>query len=82
MTILSSSGLDLLLSSQAISSSAAREIANSTLPKTETGQTSYQQDALIKPVLDLKKAEPQTSAAAKILDTEQKTLGALLDVRA
>ena len=41
-----------------------------------------QAEDLVKPVIDLKRAEAQAAASARVIETENKTLGSLLDIRA
>jgi hypothetical protein len=77
-----SSGVNLINSAQLRSEAAAKEIAGLTLQKTGGGEIEYNPENLIKPVLDLKRAELETSAAAKLIEADQKTIGSILDIRA
>ena len=77
-----SSGINLINSAQLRSETAGREIAGLTLQKTEAGQVEYQPDNLIKPVLDLKRAELETASGAKLIEAEQKTIGSILNIKA
>jgi len=77
-----SNGLNLINHAQQRSEIAAKEIAGLSIQKTDVGATEYKSDSLIKPVLELKKAELETASAAKIIETEQKKIGSLLDINA
>jgi hypothetical protein len=77
-----SNGLNLINHAQQRSENAAKEIAGLYIQKTDTGATEYKSDSLIKPVLDLKRAELETASAAKIIETEQKMIGSILDIKA
>lgn len=58
---------------------ASQQIAQAGL--TETESTQPEQD-LVKPVVELKQAEQQAAASAKVIETENRVLGSLLDIRA
>ena len=77
-----SNGLNLINHAQQRSEIAAKEIAGLSIQKTDVGATEYKSYSLIKPVLELKKAELETASAAKIIETEQKKIGSLLDINA
>jgi hypothetical protein len=77
-----SSGVNLLNTAQQRSENAAREIASQSIQKTDTGGVPYNPESLIKPVLDLKRAEIETASAAKILETDKKMIGSILDIKA
>jgi hypothetical protein len=48
----------------------------------EVGSSEFNSSDIIKPVVSLKEAEFETSAAVKLLDAEKKTTGSLLDIQA
>jgi hypothetical protein len=81
MTI-GSSGVNLINSAQLRSESAAKELAGLTPQKTDGGEIEYNSGNLIKPVLDLKQAKLETSAAAKLIEADQQTIGSILDIKA
>ena len=58
-----SNGLNLINHAQQRSEIAAKEIAGLSIQKTDVGATEYKSDSLIKPVLELKKAELETAKA-------------------
>jgi hypothetical protein len=78
----SSYGVNLINSAQQRSGSAAREIAGLSPQKTDAGGIEYNPGNLIKPVLNLKRAELESSAAAKIIAAGQKMIGSILDIKA
>lgn len=47
----------------------------------QAGTTKPDQD-LVKPLVELKQAEQQAGASAKVVETADKVLGSLLDIRA
>jgi len=78
----SSYGVNLINSAQQRSEAAAAEIAGLSIQKTDAGEIEYNSGDLIKPVLDLKRAELETSAATKIIAADHKMLGSILDIKA
>lgn len=58
---------------------AAHTIATLPVVKDEVGSSEFSSGNLINPLLSLKKAEIETSAAVKILQTENKMIGSLFD---
>ncbi|MGR9114231.1 MAG: hypothetical protein ACU85E_00570 [Gammaproteobacteria bacterium] len=76
-----SSGLNLIFSAQNKAAEAAEKIAALPIQKDEVGSLDYKSEDLIKPVISLHKAELENSAGVKILKTEQKMIGSLLDIR-
>lgn len=77
-----SSGINLINTAQQRSENAGRDIAALSTQKTDVGGIEYHPGNLIKPVLDLKRAELETSAAAKIIEADQKMIGSILDIKA
>ncbi len=75
----SSSALNLISSAQYKAADAAHTIATLPVSKDEVGSTNFSTTDILKPVLSLKEAEIETSAAVKILETEQETVGSLFD---
>jgi|GEM_PF-2591932 hypothetical protein len=77
-----SSGINLIHTAQLRSENAAKAIVNQSLPKTDAGGVEFSPESLIKPVLNLKKAELETAAATKIIEAQSKTIDAILDIEA
>ncbi len=78
----SSSALNLINSSQQRAANAAEEIASASIQTGEVGGSEGKANDLFKPIVSLKEAEFEAKAGAKILQTEQKTTGTLLDIKA
>jgi len=78
----SSSALNLINSSQQKTANAADEIASASIQNDEVGGSENKASDLFKPIVSLKEAEFEAKAGAKILQTENKTLGTLLDIKA
>ncbi|AEF99108.1 hypothetical protein [Methylomonas methanica] len=77
------SATNLITSAQQKADTAAQTIARLPVQNQEVGSTeSFQATDLFKPVLSLKEAELETSAATKIIQAHDKTLGSLLDIKA
>lgn len=74
--------IGLLHSAQQKAADAAHEIATLPVNNEETGSTEFNSTELFSPVLQLKESEFETKAAVKILQTENETLGTLLDIKA
>ena len=79
---LTSSAVNLITAAQHKSADAAKDIAALPVQKNEVGSAEYNAVDIIKPVLSLKKAELETSAAVHLLDADQAQLGSLLDILA
>jgi hypothetical protein len=77
---LSSNAVNLINMAQHKSADASKEIAALPIQKNEVGSTEYSNSDIVKPVLSLKEAELETSAAIKLLDAERTTTGTLLDI--
>mgnify|MGYP000031645833 CR=1 FL=1 len=75
----SSSALNLINSAQHKAADAAHTIATLPVAKDEVGSTSFNSIDILNPVLSLKEAEIETSAAVKILQTEKENIGSLFD---
>lgn len=69
------SGIQTFLQAQQRLSDSAQRIASASV--SEQGP-----QALVEPLIDLRVAEQQAKAAAKIIETEQQTIGTLLDIKA
>lgn len=77
----SSSALNLFNSSQQKVAEAAQNIASFSVDKGEVGGTiGVSANELFKPVVQLKDAELETSAAVKILQADKKMQESILDV--
>jgi hypothetical protein len=72
----------LISNAQRKSADAAQTITSLSVQKDEIGIKELNSTDIIKPILSLKEAELETAAAAKILTTEKKSLGSILDIRA
>jgi hypothetical protein len=69
------SGIQSFLQAQQRLSTSAEQIASASI--SESGP-----QALVEPLIDLRVAEQQALASVKIIETEQRILGALLDATA
>jgi len=76
---LNNSAVQLFTSAQQKASVATTTIAQASIQKNEVGSPNINPQDIIKPVLSLKEAEFETSAAAKLLDVGKKTTGAFID---
>lgn len=74
-----SSAASLITNAQYKASTATHTIATLPVAKDEVGSAEFNSNDLIKPVLSLKEAEMETSAAVKLLETDQETRGSLFD---
>ena len=70
------SGVAVLQNAQQIAQDSASQIANITTQGTTQSSTSD----LTKPIVELKVAEQQAQAGAKIIEVEGKTVGTILDL--
>lgn len=78
-----SSATNLITSAQNKATDAAQTIARLPVQNQEVGGSGeYQAADLFKPVLSLKEAEFETSAATKVIKAQDDMLGSLLDVKA
>ena len=60
---------------------ATQRAADASQQIAQAGTTQPEQD-LVKPLVELKQAEQQAGASAKVIETADKVLGSLLDIRA
>ncbi|MCK5829507.1 MAG: hypothetical protein KAH20_04325 [Methylococcales bacterium] len=74
-----SSATSLITNTQYKAATANHTIATLPVAKNEVGSAEFNSSDLIKPILSLKEAEIETSAAVKIIETDQKTRGSLFD---
>jgi len=79
---LSSSAVSLFNSAQQKTNTAGKEIAQLPVQKNEVGSSEFNAKDIIKPVISLKSAEFETSAAAKLVEADNKAIGSLIDLRA
>jgi hypothetical protein len=75
-----SSTVNLINTAQHKSADAAQVIARLPIQKDEVGSSEFKSSDIIKPVLSLKEAELETSAAVKLLKADKETIGSLLDI--
>jgi hypothetical protein len=75
-----SSAVNLINTAQHKSADAAQAIARLPIQKDEVGSSEFKSSDIIKPVLSLKEAELETSAAVKLLKADKETIGSLLDI--
>ena len=75
-----SSATNLISSAQNKATEATEKIAALPVKNDEVGSLDYKSEDLIKPILSLSEAELETSAGVKILETEKKMIGGLLDI--
>ncbi|MGZ5012705.1 MAG: hypothetical protein ACXV7E_01655 [Methylobacter sp.] len=74
------SAVNLINTAQHKSADAAQVIARLPIQKDEVGSSEFKSSDIIKPVLSLKEAEIETSAAVKLLKADKETIGSLLDI--
>jgi hypothetical protein len=74
------SAVNLINTAQHKSADAAQVIARLPIQKDEVGSSEFKSSDIIKPVLSLKEAELETSAAVKLLKADKETIGSLLDI--
>jgi hypothetical protein len=74
------SAVNLINTAQHKSADAAQVIARLPIQKDEVGSSEFKSSDIIKPVLSLKEAELETSAAVKLLEADKETIGSLLDI--
>ena len=79
---LNSSAISMINTAQQKSADAAQVIAKLPMQNNEVGSSEFNSGDIIKPVLSLKEAELENSAAVKLLQADRETLGSLLDMRA
>jgi hypothetical protein len=75
------SAVNLINTAQHKSADAAQVIAKLPIQNNEVGSSEFSSSDMIKPVLSLKEAELETSAAVKLLEVDKKTIGSLLDIK-
>ncbi len=75
----SSSALNLISSAQNKAAGAAQTIAKLPIAESKEGNSNFATNDIIKPLLSLKEAEIETSAAVEILKTQDEMLGSLFD---
>lgn len=78
----STSANNLITSAQHKSADAAQIIAKLPVQKDEVGSSEFRSSDITKPVISLKEAELETSAAVKLLQADKETIGSLLDTKA
>lgn len=75
------SAVNLINTAQHKSADAAQVIAKLPMQNDEVGSSEFSSSDIIKPVLSLKEAELETSAAVKLLEADKETIGSLLDIK-
>ncbi|MFU8789598.1 MAG: hypothetical protein ACNA7G_11255 [Methylobacter sp.] len=76
------SAVNLINTAQNKSADAAQVIAKLPMQDNEVGSSEFNSKDIIKPVLSLKEAELETSAAVKLLQADREAVGSLLDIKA
>ncbi|MDO9141037.1 MAG: hypothetical protein Q7U38_12010 [Methylobacter sp.] len=76
------SAVNLINVTQNKSADAAQVIAKLPMQNNEVGSSEFNSGDIIKPVLSLKEAELETSAAVKLLQADKESIGSLLDIKA
>lgn len=77
------SATSLITSAQNKANAAAQTIATLPVQKDEVGGSKdFSASDLFKPILSLKEAEQENSAGVKLLETEKKMVGSLLNIKA
>jgi hypothetical protein len=79
---LSASAVNIINNAQHKSADAAQVIAKLPMQNNEVGSSEFKSEDIIKPVLSLKEAELETSAAVKLLKADKDTIGYLLNIKA
>jgi len=74
-----SSALNLMNSAQHKAADATQAIARFPIANDEVGSAEYSSSDLVKPILSLKEAEIESSAAVKLLETDKDMIGSLFD---
>jgi hypothetical protein len=74
--------INMVYAAQRKAADAGQVIAKLPVQNNEVGSLTFNSNDLTKPVLSLKSAELETSAAVKLLGADKKTIGSLLDVKA
>jgi len=74
------SALNLISSAQHKAADAVQTIARLPVAVNEVGSSEFSSTDLLKPLLSLKEAEIETSAAVKILEVDKENLGTIFDV--
>jgi hypothetical protein len=73
------SAVNLITSAQIKAADAAHSIATFPVEKDEVGSTNFNSSDLFRPIISLKEAEIETSAAVKVLEADNKMKGSLFD---
>jgi hypothetical protein len=76
------SAVNIINTSQHKSADAAQVIAKLPIQKDEVGSSEFKSSDISKPVLSLKEAELETSAAVKLLQADKERIGSLLNINA
>ena len=76
------SAVNIINNAQHKSADAAQTIARLPIQDNEVGSSEFKSEDIIKPVLSLKGAELETSAAVKLLQADKETIGSLLNTKA
>lgn len=82
LSSINTSAHNLISSAQHKSADAAQIIAKLPIEKDEVGSSEFRSSDITKPIISLKEAELETSAAVKLLQADKKTIGSLLDIKA
>ncbi|MGZ4970022.1 MAG: hypothetical protein ACXV8O_12245 [Methylobacter sp.] len=75
------SAVNLINNAQHKSADASQVISKLPMQNDEVGSSEFNSTDVIKPVLSLKEAELETSAAVKLLEADKKTIGSLLNIK-
>lgn len=81
ITSTSSSAVNLINTAQHKSADASQVIAKLPVQEDEVGSSEFRSSDITKPIISLKEAELETSAAVKLLQADKKTIGSLLDAQ-
>jgi hypothetical protein len=82
ITSTSSNAVNLINTAQHKSADASQVIAKLPVQEDEVGSSEFRSSDITKPIISLKEAELETSAAVKLLQADKKTIGSLLDAQA
>ncbi|MDT8406207.1 MAG: hypothetical protein RQ715_03045 [Methylococcales bacterium] len=75
------SALSMIGNAQFKADQAAQQIATLPVQADEVGSPNFNSQDLMKPIISLKEAELETSAAVKVIQADSNMLGSLLDIR-
>jgi len=79
ITNTSSTALNMITNAQHKAADAAHKIATFPVAEDEAGSTDFSSNSLLSPIISLKEAEIEASAAIKVLQADEERIGSLFD---